>query len=58
MTYLFNLATEVHFFSRTSLIKEPDIDPELFLAEESFNMPVSSANISADYINLFFTKYS
>ena len=56
MTYFFNFATEVHFFSRTSFIK--DTEPPLFWGLPSFAKPVSPANISADYRNLFLTKYS
>ena len=56
MTYFFNLATDVHFFSNTSFITKPD--PPLFCEFPSAEIPVSSANISADYSNLFLTRYS
>jgi hypothetical protein len=56
MTYFFNFATEVHFFSNTSLITEP-VD-ELLPGPPSTEIPDSSAKIYADYKSLFLTRYS
>ncbi len=58
MTYFFNFATDVHFFSNTSFITEEELlTPLLWDWLRSF-IPVSSEKTYADFYSLLLTRYS
>lgn len=58
ITCFLSFAIDDHFFSNTSLISTLETDPVATWIYPFFDIPVSSAKISADWVNLFFTRYS